>query len=140
MNKYRSTINPLTIIVNIVLYAVLLILVYTKTREFFVFGCILVLLYVSFNIVKFLSYKYYLEPHGLVIIHKRRKMLILYKDIKYVELNSENNGMLYGYGVKRLLIGTGKNVEESYLITPEKEKEYIENLEIRVKNAKKGTN
>ena len=67
-------------------------------------------------------------------------MLILYKDIKYVELNSENNGMLYGYGVKRLLIGTGRNVEESYLITPEKEKEFIENLEIRVKNAKKGTN
>ena len=107
-------------------------LIYNKTKEIFVYGCIFVLLYISLNIVKFLSYKYYLEPHGLVIIHRRRKMLILYKDIKYVEVNSERDGMIYGYGVKRLLVGTGRNVEESYLITPEKEDEFIKNLEIRI--------
>ena len=75
-----------------------------------------------------------------MIKHKRKRIFVLYKDIKYVELNSEDSGMIYGYGVKRLLIGTGKGIEQTYLITPAREKEFIDNLEIRVKKAKKGTN
>ena len=139
-NKYRSTINPLTIILNIILYVVLLLLAYKKTPNIFIVILAIVLISMSWNTYKFLEYKYYFESSGLLIKHKREKIFIKYKDIKYVEVNSETRGIIYGYGVQRLLINTGKSIDDSYLITPQKEKEFINNLEIKVKNAKKGTN
>lgn len=140
MNKYRSTLNPVTIIVNIALYAVLLVLIYINTPKFFIVGCLVVFVCIVLSIIKFFSYKYFLEHQGLIIIHKRQKIIVAYKNIKYVEVDSKQTGMLYGYGNKRLLVGCGKGIEETYLITPEKEEEFIKNLEIKVKNAKKGTN
>ena len=140
MNKYRSTINPLTLIVNIILYLALLYLSYIKTPNFFLFILIIVLICLGFSLYNFLRYKYYLESTGLLIKHKRERVFINYKDIKYVEVNSETRGIIYGYGVKRLLVCCGKHTEDSYLITPANEEEFIKNLEIKVKNAKKDTN
>lgn len=137
MDKYRSTVNPLTIIVNVLLYIILLVIVYFKSNDFFPYLLVLVFLFASFSTWKFLSYKYVLDNKGLIINHKFKRLLILYKDIKYVEINSTETGMIYGYGIKRLLISTGKGIENYYLITPEHEKEFIENLEKRVNMVKK---
>ena len=140
MNKYRSTINPLTIIINVILYGVLLYLAYIRTPNLFVVILFIVIILIGYTSFKFVSYKYYLEDYGLLIKHKREKIIKNYKDIKYVEVNSETSGIIYGYGVNKLLISVGKGAIDSYIITPVNEKEFINNIELRVKNAKKGTN
>ena len=47
--------------------------------------------------------------------------------------------MIYGFGYNRLLVVAGKGIEEYYLITPAKEKDFLEKLEKKVKEAKKNT-
>lgn len=139
MNKFRSTVNPVTIIVNIILNAVLILLAYFKSRDFFWAIVAVIAVSIVISIVRFTSYKYFFENKGLVIIHRRQRYLIPYKNVKYVEINSRQTGMIYGYGLRRILIAAGKGIEELYLVTPEKENEFLEILEKKVDNAKKGT-
>ena len=76
MNKYRSTINPLTIIINVILYGVLLYLAYIRTPNLFVVILFIVIILIGYTSFKFVSYKYYLEDYGLLIKHKREKIII----------------------------------------------------------------
>ena len=138
--KYRSTVNPLAIGLSVILYVILAVLVVKKTPQYLPFMIVFIILMLGLDSVKYIGYKYYFDNKGLTIIHRRKRILILYKDIKYVEVDSkETHGIIYGYGVKRILIGTGRGIEEKYLITPAKEKEFIELLEKKVNQAKKNT-
>lgn len=139
MNKFRSTINPITIAVNLILYIILLVLVYTKSPEYLLFLIIVEIILLGLDCIKYSSYKYFFEDHRLVIIHKRIRYTIPYNKIKYIESNTSQTGLIYGYGYKRVLISTGKGIDESYLITPTNEKEFIEKLENEVSKAKKDT-
>ena len=63
-----------------------------------------------------------------------------YKDIKYYEVDShETRGVIYGYGVRRILIAIGKGIDEIYLITPSNEEKFIELLEKKINMTKRNT-
>ena len=65
---------------------------------------------------------------------------LTYKDIKYYEVDShETRGVIYGYGVRRILIAIGKGIDEIYLITPANEDKFIELLEKKINMAKRNT-
>ena len=138
--KFRSTINPVAIGITVVLYLILVILIVTTNPKFAPYSSALVIILVAIDIIKYSSYKYYFDKKGLTIVHKRKKYLLLYKDIISLEINShETHGIIYGYGLRRMLISTGSSIENKFLITPAKEKEFIELLEKQVKHAKKNT-
>ena len=139
MSKYRSTLNPITIAVNVILYTAVIVLGYYESKVAFYLSIALVVLFVFTTTKKFLEYKYFIDDKGLYITHKGQKTNIPYKSIKYIEENSKQTGMIYGFGVNRLLIATGKGIESFYLVTPRNQKDFIEQLEKRVKEAKKGT-
>lgn len=139
MDKYRSTLNPITLIVNVVLYVALLVLGYFESDIAFYISIAMVVFFAITTTRKFVEYKYFLDDKGLYITHKGQKANIQYKNIKYVEVNSKQTGMIYGFGYNRLLVVAGKGIEEYYLITPAKEKDFLEKLEKKVKEAKKNT-
>ncbi len=140
MDSYRSKVSPITLIVNIALYVILLVLVYLKSNEFFFFILILVIVLMTISIMKFYRPKYFFLEHGLNIIHNKKETLILYKDIKVIEKNSNETGLLLGYGLKKVLISTLKGNSGNYLVSPEKEDLFINELENRVNKAKKAQN
>ena len=132
--KFRSTINPLALIINIILYGVLVYLVISKNPEdnkwLMPVMLVLVVIIIFFDVLKYIKYKYYFDNKALIIIHRRNKYVLPYKDIKYYEVDShETRGIIYGYGVRRILIAVGKAIDEIYLVTPAKEKEFVELLE-----------
>lgn len=142
--KYRSTINPLAVGISLILYVVMIILIITKNPDDkpWVLPVMLsvVVFIIALDILKYVSYKYYFENKGLVIIHRKRKFLLPYKDIKYYEVDShETRGVIYGYGVRRILIAIGKGIDEIYLITPANEDKFIELLEKKINMAKRNT-
>ena len=138
--KFRSTVHPLAIGLSVILYIVMAVLVINKTPKYIPFMIVFIILMLGLDSVKYVAYKYYFDNKGLTIIQRSKRMLILYKDIKYVEVDSkETHGIIYGYGVIRILIGTGRGIEEKYLITPAKEKEFVDLLEKKVNQAKKNT-
>ena len=82
--KYRSTVNPLAIGLSVILYVILAVLVVKKTPQYLPFMIVFIILMLGLDSVKYIGYKYYFDKKGLTIIHKRKRMLILYKDIKYM--------------------------------------------------------
>ena len=117
MNKYRSKVSPITIGVNLALYLLLILLAIFKSKDNLIFMLGLIVIVILLSLRKFLSYKYYLNDIGLVIIDKSKEILILYKDIKYIEEDTKESGLLHGYGLKKILVSKGKGVSSSYLIT-----------------------
>ena len=142
--KFRSTINPLAVGISIILYIVMIVLIITKNPDDkpWVLPVMLsvVVIIIALDILKYVSYKYYFENKGLMIIHKKRKILLPYRDIKYYEVNSyETRGMFYGYGVRRILIAVGKGIDEIYLVTPSNEEKFVELLEKKINMSKRNT-
>lgn len=140
MDKFRSKVNIITIIVNALLYLTLFVIVLIKNKELLLIVSILILICIGLLVYKFLQYKYFFDDKGLIIKDKKENVLILYKDIKFIEKNTSEMGLLYGYGLKRILVATGTGSSQKYLISPEKEDEFILELENRVEKAKKAQN
>lgn len=140
MDKFRSKVNIITIIVNALLYLTLFVIVLIKNKELLLIVSILILICIGLLVYKFLQYKYFFDDKGLIIKDKKENVLILYKDIKFIEKNTSETGLLYGYGLKRILVATGTGSSQKYLISPEKEDEFILELENRVEKAKKAQN
>lgn len=140
MDKFRSKVNFVTIIVNALLFISLFIIVLVKNKDLLLIVSILILVCIGLLVYKFLKYKYYLDNRGLIIKDKKEDILILYKDIKYIEKDTQETGLLYGYGFKRILVATGTGSSQKYLISPEKEETFILELEKRVEKAKKAQN
>lgn len=140
MDKFRSKVNIITIIVNALLYLTLFVIVLIKNKELLLIVSILILICIGLLVYKFLQYKYFFDDKGLIIKDKKENVLILYKDIKFIEKNTSEMGLLYGYGLKRILVATGTGSLQKYLISPEKEDEFILELENRVEKAKKAQN
>lgn len=142
--KFRSTINPLAIGISVILYIVMIVLIITKNPDDKPWALpimlSLVVIILAVDVLKYVSYVYYFENKGLVIIYRRKKFILPYKDIKYYEVNShETRGVIYGYGVRRILIAIGKGIDEIYLVTPSHEDKFIELLEKKINMAKRNT-
>ena len=140
MDKFRSKVNFITIIINALLYIALLVIVLIKNKELLLIVSILILVCIGLLVYKFLQYKYYFDNRGLIIKDKKENILILYKDIKYIEKDTKEIGLLYGYGFKRILVATGTGSSQKYLISPEKEDIFLLELEKRVEQSKKAQN
>ena len=139
MDSYRSKVSPITLIVNALLCIIVIVLMSVKNPEYLYLAIIVVVINIIVLTYRFLKPIYFFDINGLEIVDKRKKYLVYYNDIKYIEKDSSEIGMLCGYGFKRLLVSTGRGNSQNYLITPVNEETFIMELEKRIEIAKKDT-